>query len=307
MAASTNPLPLPPSQTQFHPDFNKEVVSVVFSVEGEGFRIDSTRLTMHSEFLYNMLHNDLDIGISREGTVEKPIVVQGCSKETFANFMLWLNHNAWNPVVVRRQEQLLDILHVSHMWQIRPGFDYAVGQLGEHLVRPAKRLFFAQKYNIAGWVPEAVLLLLLMPFREYTEEDIRNLSFPGYLVIACAKEEIQEQRRFLAAIPPYPSDFTADHAPHCPYHTTCNRVWYDKWAKEIVPRIHHPAVPFPLAQTIGALEDMNHPGMNPACKRYAIEWMISSCPGLGKEEAIIWKTIETVQTMFDITTTTATW
>jgi hypothetical protein len=63
-------------------------------VEGEGFKIDSTRLTMHSEFLYNMLHNDLDIGASQEGTVDNPIVVLGCSKETFANFMLWLNHKS---------------------------------------------------------------------------------------------------------------------------------------------------------------------------------------------------------------------
>lgn len=61
-------------------------------MEGEGFKIDSTRLTMHSEFLYNMLHNDLDIGASQEGTINNPIVVLGCSKETFANFMLWLNH-----------------------------------------------------------------------------------------------------------------------------------------------------------------------------------------------------------------------
>ena len=63
-------------------------------MEGEGFKIDSTRLTMHSEFLYNMLHNDLDIGASQEGTVDNPIVVLGCSKETFANFMLWLNHKS---------------------------------------------------------------------------------------------------------------------------------------------------------------------------------------------------------------------
>ena len=42
----------------------------MFKVEGEGFMIDSTRLTMkYSEFLYNMLHNDLDIGVSQEGSV----------------------------------------------------------------------------------------------------------------------------------------------------------------------------------------------------------------------------------------------
>ena len=84
------------------------------------------------------------------------------------------------------------------MWQIRPGFDYAVSQLGGHTLRPSKQLFFAQKYNIVAWVPEAVRSLLLLPFRDYTEQDICNLSFPGYLVIACAKEEILEQRRLLA-------------------------------------------------------------------------------------------------------------
>lgn len=204
-------------------------------------------------------------------------------------------------------EQLLDILHISHMWQIRPGFDYAINQLGVHTLRPAKQLSLAQKYSIAGWVPDAVRSLLRLPFREYTEQDIRDLSFSGYLVIACAKEEIQEQRKVLAAIPPCPLDVNADDAPHCGGHTTCIRVWYDKWAKEIVPRIHHPTHHFPLSKTISALQEMDHIGMNPACKRYAIEWMTSSCPGLGKEEALIWKTIETIQTMFNITTAPSSW
>lgn len=204
-------------------------------------------------------------------------------------------------------EQLLDILHISHLWQIRPGFDYAIQQLDVHTLQPAKRLSLAQKYGIAGWVSEAVRSLLLLPFREYTEQDIRDLSFPGYLVIACAKEEIQKQRKVLAAIPPYPLDVSADNAPHCTYHTTCIRVWYDKWAKEIVPRIHHPTNHFPLSKTITALQEMDHIGMNLACKCYAIEWMISSCPGLGKEEALIWKTIETIQAMFSIPTALPSW
>ena len=193
------------------------------------------------------------------------------------------------------------------MWQIHPGFDYAVSQLGGHTLRPSIQLFFAQKYNIVAWVPEAVRSLLLLPFREYTEQDICDLSFPGYMVIACAKEEILEQRRLLASIPPYPTNFNAGHAPHCPYHSTCTRVWYDKWAKEIIPYIHHPGISFPLLSTISALADMDHHGMNSACKEYAIEWMTTSCPGLGKEEALIWKAVETIQTMFDITSTPLTW
>jgi len=77
--------------------------------------------------------------------------------------------------------------------------------------------------------------------------------------------------------------------------------------KEIVPRIHHPTDHFPLSKTISALLDIDHIGMNRACKGYEIEWMISSCPGLGKEEALIWKTIETIQAMFSIATALSGW
>lgn len=75
----------------------------------------------------------------------------------------------------------------------------------------------------------------------------------------------------------------------------------------IVPRIHHPSILFPLSDTISTLKDMDHPGMNSTCKVYAIEQMTTSCPGLGKEEALIWKAVETIQAMFNITTTPLTW
>ena len=134
---------------------------------------------MHSEFLYNMLHNDLGIGASQEGSVDKPIVVQRrrlptlCCGSTTSKlyFTFWTNFtysfsylSAWTPFIARHHEQLIDILHISHMWQIRPGFDYEISKLGGHTLRPSKQLFFTQKYNIVAWVPEAVHSLLLQPF-----------------------------------------------------------------------------------------------------------------------------------------------
>ena len=35
-------------------------------------------------------------------------------------------------MVAREQEHLLDILHILHMWQICPDFNYAIHQLGIH-------------------------------------------------------------------------------------------------------------------------------------------------------------------------------
>jgi hypothetical protein len=40
-----------------------------------------------------MLFDDSgNLGLTKEGTLEYPIVVQGCTGETFANFLGWLNH-----------------------------------------------------------------------------------------------------------------------------------------------------------------------------------------------------------------------
>jgi len=106
---------IPATQTVYHPDFNRDVHMVAFSVsyfkiishaillmlmvlscqvDGQGFKTDSARLTLHSEFLRDMLFNAENrcLGGLREGSTENPIVVHGCTKEAFANFMLWMNH-----------------------------------------------------------------------------------------------------------------------------------------------------------------------------------------------------------------------
>ena len=36
--------------------------------------------------------NNAMLGLKREGTVEFLIIVEGCTAETFANFLGWLNH-----------------------------------------------------------------------------------------------------------------------------------------------------------------------------------------------------------------------
>ena len=65
----------------------------IFKVEGQGFKVDATRLTAHSKFLHKMLFDgDGLLGAATEGTVDNPIIIQGCTFERFANFLKWLNH-----------------------------------------------------------------------------------------------------------------------------------------------------------------------------------------------------------------------
>jgi hypothetical protein len=62
-------------------------------VDGTGFKVDAARLALHSKFLRDMLFDsDGHLGLMQEGTVDNPIVIHGCTVETFANFLGWLNH-----------------------------------------------------------------------------------------------------------------------------------------------------------------------------------------------------------------------
>ncbi|KAF8800933.1 hypothetical protein BYT27DRAFT_7262488 [Phlegmacium glaucopus] len=157
----------------FHPDFDREVYAVVFSVsaisdsgsilslvkvEGQGFKVDATRLTAHSKFLHDMLFDgDGILGTATEGTINNPIIVQGCTVKRFANFLGWLNHNsAWAPLQALHACQLVDILHVSHMWDIQPGIDFATQQLLKFDLHPAHRLSLARQYNLLDWIPSPV-------------------------------------------------------------------------------------------------------------------------------------------------------
>jgi len=59
--------------------------------------VDAAWLCMHSEPIRLMLYGENGkkggmIGMNGEGTVESPIIFDGCTKETFANFMVWLHH-----------------------------------------------------------------------------------------------------------------------------------------------------------------------------------------------------------------------
>jgi len=72
-------------------------VIYLVQVEGQGFKTDAARLCMHSEVMRLMLYGEDGqkgglLGLPGEGTAEKPIKIEGCTAEAFANFLKWLNH-----------------------------------------------------------------------------------------------------------------------------------------------------------------------------------------------------------------------
>jgi hypothetical protein len=290
-------------------------------VEGQGFKFDVTRLTAHSKFLREMFFDDTGrLGLQLEGSsLHDPLVIEGCTAEAFANFLGWLNHkyvysssnfyycnintiwvvasSSWSPLKTDQTKQLLDILHVSHMWEIAPGVEFASTELLKANLHPAHRLRLARQYGLLDWIEIPIRILLESPLARYTEDSHDNLDFSLYMVIATAKESIATARKVLANIPPFPTD--ADNTPFCPQHATCKRIWVEKWFIGLGRRIHHPTEKFALAEIPQALETMDHRGMNEDCKKFVLKWMNQTLSYLiQREEDLIQETVDTVRIMF---------
>lgn len=217
-----------------------------------------------------------------------------------------MTSSAWAPLKAERTQQLLDILHVSHMWEIEPGIQFASTELLKFDLHPAHRLHLARQYGLRdlNWINVPIRMLLGSPLERYTNEDItsqqltqNHLDFNLYMIIATCKESIATARKVLANHPPFPTD--SDNTPFCLQHATCKKVWIEKWFFVLGRKIHHPTENFPLISIPDELKNMEHRGMSPDCKNHVLEWIDRTFLYLiCKEEDLIQETIATVRTMF---------
>lgn len=216
----------------------------------------------------------------------------------------------WSPLTADHQQQLLDVLHVSHMWDILPGVNFASNQLRQQFdLSPCHLLNLAGRYGLTEWVNGAVTTLLTTQLRvssiyviddlfskllkqTLTSTDKRLLGFELYSIIACAKESISHERQRLGNHPPFPRNF--DDGPYCSptQHMACKRIWTEKWFLMIVRRIHG-LDPLPLIEIPDALEAMEHKGMNIGCKNFILTWLRAS-DHIRREEVIIGETVSCI-------------
>lgn len=182
------------------------------------------------------------------------------------------------------------------MWDVKQGIDFATTHLFDK-VTAAHRLALACRYDIWSWLPEAVRDLILLPLHDYTHADMNHLSYGMFSVICVAKEAIITERMRLTVCPPYPKDIGS--LPYCSQHSTCRKIWADKWYGTIIRRICTP--PHPTQLRISLLKDLleatDYTGMNPECKNYLVKW-IGESRHLGREEELIVVAIDDIRAMF---------
>jgi len=183
------------------------------------------------------------------------------------------------------------------MWEVVQGIEFASAELLKTDLHPAHCLRLARQYGLTNWIEDPIRILLGAPLERYTQDSENNLDFELYMLIATAKESIATARKLLRNHPPFPRNL--DNGPFCAQHTTCKKVWIEKWFFVLTRRIHHPSEQFPLILIPQTLEIMDHRGMNPECKEFFLKWIRESLSYLiHREEDLIQETIATVRNLF---------
>ena len=212
-------------------------------------------------------------------------------------YILYFWQSSWEAPRLEHRQQLLDILHISHMWEIVPGIDFAARELLGFDLQPAHRLYLARRYGLVDWIPAAVRVLLSTPLERYHDGVEIPFDVELYMLIAKAKESIALERRRVGNFPPFPKDF--DNGPFCDQHSQCKKVWTEKWFFIISRQIHQITEPLALSHIPVALDKIDYRGMNPDCQKSILDWLKEGGAfQLQKEEQLIQGAINAVCTLF---------
>ena len=183
------------------------------------------------------------------------------------------------------------------MWEIVPGIDFTAHELLRFNLQPVHCLYLARCYNLIEWIPNLVRILLSIPLERHDHGVETPLDIELYMLIAKAKESIALEQCNVGNFPPFPKDF--NNGPFCDQHNQCKKVWSEKWFFIISCKIHQISDPLSLSLIPVALEQIDHCGMNPKCRKSILDSLNEDgAPQLQKEEQLIQETINAVCLLF---------
>lgn len=191
----------------------------------------------------------------------------------------------WASLGIPELKGNLDVLHISHMWLIKEGVDYAVEQLHQRNLPAAQRLQLARTYGIDHWLDAAIRDLLLIPLKITIRDHMPQIGIETLGALACAKEAITDNQRKVSVSLIYPKSF--DDAPYCSTPEKCKETWFVVWIREICRLVHSHIKYVPLADVMDHFRTLPFGGMHTHCKNFVIDSLCTSNAGLALEEQLI--------------------
>ncbi|KAL0948682.1 hypothetical protein HGRIS_010487 [Hohenbuehelia grisea] len=247
-----------------HPSFYRTVAVMFFQVESTLFKVDIGSLQEYADAIKEIFSIP-PTGPIDEGTESRPIIIQGITATQMDAFLTWLWHIEWRPVPPE-EDILVAILHISHMWLVKSGENYAVHHIKNLGLHPARMVELGVRYDVAHWIEAAIPMLLNTPMRQLSDCHMAQLGIKIIGVITKAQETLEEHRKRLAHYPPPLNNYVPD----CSTHTTCKHVWHDVWWKTIARAILHPKEPCRLNDCLDLIRNTSFSTMKDMCKAAAI-------------------------------------
>ena len=119
-----------------------------------------------------------------------------------------MTSSSWAPHQDEHSQQLVDIFHVLHMYDILLGIEFATQELLQFDLHPAHCLHIARQYSLLNWIAAPIRTLLSSPLKRYTHDSKDTLPFDLYQIIATTKESISLEWKHLANHPPFRGLYT---------------------------------------------------------------------------------------------------
>lgn len=130
----------------------------------------------------------------------------------------------------RLESFLENILSLAMMWEIVACRTYSVHFLEQLGLPASRRLELARKFCIDHWVNHAVLELLNTRLQDLRRSEILQIGFDSFIILAKAKEALEERRLTLADKAPA-MGFIERYG--CHNHDRCKHAWRQFWRASI--------------------------------------------------------------------------
>ncbi|KAG6814706.1 hypothetical protein H0H93_012538, partial [Arthromyces matolae] len=107
-----------------------------------------------------------------------------------------------DPVLVLTEDQLLSILKICRIWDIKSGITFACHSIEQLDLPPTRMMYLGIHFSKASWIRQAVIALMDVPLNHISYEDITAMGLKAVVTVAKAREMFQGEMKQLTYSPP---------------------------------------------------------------------------------------------------------
>ena len=168
------------------------------------------------------------------------------------------------------------------MWAVDNARNWAIFYLERSSIGNAEKLYLGVTYHINHWIRPAFFSLLTTPL-PIIRNQVPILGMEIFVVLMCAKDAVDTERRLLCLAPPLIHD--PPYHP-CASREICEKIWKEIWSKKVTKRLLHPNEPILVESLPTYIGGLTLKGMSPECQLAATQILTVGNGLQGEQRAV---------------------